>query len=145
MQVNVFCAFLTEADSLIEYFKAEQVYRSGHLKIYSANNLNIIITGLGKKCIEEACDVVASKNSGDEDVWINWGVAGHRSLSLGSVVFVDRVFVEGGTSALDLNVNQSYFDALVDNNNSHIHSQSLALKTVLRPESQYLDNYFPQQ
>jgi len=90
-QVNLTCALPSEASPIIETFGLKLV-ATQPFKTYSKANTRLIISGIGKIRSQAAVEFISNQDGHlDRPVWINYGIAGHRELDLGSAVLADKV------------------------------------------------------
>lgn len=89
--INFVMAFLKEAKPVIEKLKLKQV-RKEPFPIYANDDYRLVICGLGE--YNAACAVVSLHHvfeTTKEEIWINFGVAGHLKAPLGSLSCVSKL------------------------------------------------------
>lgn len=89
-------AFHSEAKPLIEYFKLKLQTAKSAFPIYQNETMHLIISGMGKINAASAVGYLQAKLQIDEIVWLNFGIAGHRTMDLGSSIIAHKV-IDSGT------------------------------------------------
>ena len=90
-QINLSCALASEASPVIEHFGLE-LMTTQPFKIYSRANTRLIISGIGKIHCQAAVEFMSDQHDHlNRSIWINYGIAGHRELNLGTAVVADKV------------------------------------------------------
>ncbi len=88
--IHLIVATHYEARPLIKIFNLKKI--NSNLKIYENNEVSLTISGIGK--INSAVSVVQTfyefKKKYD-NIWINIGLAGHRSLEIGDISLVNKI------------------------------------------------------
>lgn len=93
--VNLVVALGCEAKPLIRRFKLKQGKTIGGIRRYGNHDgLNLAVSGVGKLATAAACGFIAGRQL-DERIagaaWLNIGIAGHRSMSIGDGALVHKV------------------------------------------------------
>ena len=90
-QINLSCALPSEASPVIEHFGLKLV-TTRPFKIYSKANRRLIISGVGRIQCQAAVKFMSDQyDHPNRSIWINYGIAGHRELNLGTAVIADKV------------------------------------------------------
>ena len=90
--INFLIALKHEALPIIDYFELslnEKKYRN----IYSNadKNVYLIITGIGIQNVKKAVAKLKQLNNNKDDIWVNIGIAGHKTFKAGSIYEVKKV------------------------------------------------------
>ena len=90
--INFLVALKHEALPIIDYFGLnlnDKKYRN----IYSnvEQNVFLIITGIGIENAKKAVIKLKQLNNNKDDIWINIGIVGHKTLKVGSIYEVKKV------------------------------------------------------
>ena len=132
-QLNLIVAHGLEAEPLIELFQLKQTRRASPFKLLgNESGVNLVVSGMGKERAAGATSRLAAMQqceSADAPVaaWLNVGIAGHQSLSVGSGVIANKI--------TDSSSGAAFFPALILSDYA-----SSALITVDRPEQDYPEN-----
>jgi hypothetical protein len=129
--LNIIVAIPGEAKPLIQHLRLQkQAYK--HYDLYSAENLRLLICGVGKFAAASACGWLQGLNENPEiaitDAWLNIGIAGHGYQPLGSGHLVHRIH--------DKNSSHSWYPGFTFKRPC----PSATLISVEHPESRYLEN-----
>ncbi len=91
--VNFVVALMAEAKPLIEEFKLSPCPNFKGFRIYTRGEINLIISGIGRNNAAAASAYLAAIEEPKklEPVWLNVGIAGHRSRAVGEVVVATKV------------------------------------------------------
>jgi nucleoside phosphorylase len=91
MNIHIFTAVKQEAIPFIEYFKLQRSM-SSPFEIFQGSHVKVIISGIGKIAMATACGFMLSFiQKPKEELFLNFGVAGHRDLMLGTCIFADKI------------------------------------------------------
>ena len=92
MTVCIEVALKAEATPLIEAFKLKPLSGNPLFPIYENDEIKLIISGVGKIKAGAACSYLAGIHR-DEDIygWINVGIGGHRTLSVGTPALINKI------------------------------------------------------
>ena len=88
-EINIIVAMKSEAKPLINYWKLKKINSSNNIFINKKKNINLIISGIGKRKVKEATNILGKNNS--NQFFLNIGVAGHRDLKLGEIILASKV------------------------------------------------------
>ena len=95
--IYVVVAMTAEARPLVAHFQLERVTELEPLSIFRGADLALITSSVGKDAAGVAVDQLAKAFASDKPpVWLNIGVAGHRSLEVGTAVLA-RSVTDGDT------------------------------------------------
>lgn len=92
--VHFVCALKCEAAPIIEYYKLSRMQKAGVFSIYvnSGHDISLTITGIGKLAAAAATTYsYTMMQCLPGDVWINLGMAGHRTHAIGDIYLADRI------------------------------------------------------
>ena len=95
--INLIAATHAEADSVISALRLKKI--PALLTCYQNKNINLVITGIGKRNTATACGWLAEKNlqaygeavEDKSSAWLNFGIAGHHSAELGTLLVAHKV------------------------------------------------------
>lgn len=128
--INIVCALHCEAKPIIDFYKLSALPNC-IFPIYSNEQVNLVVSGIGKVDTAAAMTYLFSKTLEQKNnVWLNYGIAGHKNAVLGTWFNVNKV-TENSTA---LNWYPSRFQKLdcltasletVDNPVSHYESDKL--------------------
>jgi nucleoside phosphorylase len=125
--MNFVVALKTEATPLIECFELAKESAPSPFPVFANDRHRLVLSGVGKELAAKATSYLSERFSQPNQAWLNFGLAGHGTLALGSVFMANRILNEGGKSAF-------YPTQLLD------HSlESSALQTFSSPVSDYPD------
>ncbi len=90
--INFLVALKHEALPIIDYFGLN-LNDKKHRNIYSnvEQNVFLIISGIGIENAKKAVIKLKKLNNNKDDIWINIGIAGHKTLKVGSIYEVKKV------------------------------------------------------
>jgi len=89
--MNFVVALNAEARPLIDHFSLKLLNKKSEYKIYTNSSMYLVITGIGKDNCYKGCQYLHHTVKECSDTWINFGLAGHRFLPVGSLRQVNRV------------------------------------------------------
>ena len=90
--IHFICALKCEALPLIEHFKLKHKSNAHLFNIYLNEEVSLTVSGVGKLAAVAACTYSYSiLDCKDHDIWLNVGIAGHTSFSIGEVYLANRV------------------------------------------------------
>lgn len=97
--VTVICALASEAQPLIDYWRLKAV-RERPLRVFGDHRLRVVISGVGSHASAAAVGFSAGLHEArSDDIWLNLGIAGHRSHALGTPLLAARVSHHGRDGA----------------------------------------------
>ena len=87
-EINIVVAMKREALPLISYWDLKKNSK----KFYSnkKKNINLIISGIGKKKAEKATIYLAEQTNNDS-FFLNLGIAGHKNYRLGEIILISKI------------------------------------------------------
>ncbi|MBC8210610.1 MAG: hypothetical protein H8E21_06035 [Gammaproteobacteria bacterium] len=86
------CALHCEAKPLIDFYRLKKSADRGTYDTYQRDQISCIVSGMGQRNMAQAIDWAANQfSSSTVSCWINLGVAGDKSLAIGSTVLASRV------------------------------------------------------
>ncbi len=122
--INLMVAMPAEARPLIDHMRLKADSRPGPFNLYRNEQCRLLVTGMGQVAMAAGCGWMAGQGEASDDVWLNVGVAGHRSLALGELRVANRISDE----QLD---RHWYPPQLIDE------LRGEALRTVMEPSKDY--------
>ena len=95
--LNLIAATHAEAEPIISALKLKKI--PALLNCYQNENVHLVIAGIGKCNTATACGWLAEKTAqssgksamGKSSAWLNFGIAGHKSAELGSLMVAHKV------------------------------------------------------
>ena len=88
-EINIVVAMKSEAKPLINFWKLKKINNLGKIYVNKKKKINLIISGIGKKKVEEATNILAKKNL--NSFFLNIGIAGHKDLKLGEIILISKI------------------------------------------------------
>ncbi len=95
--INLVVALQSEARPFITHFGLRTLRRHHGFRVYLGDGLRLIVTGIGKRAVQEACARVNSWDGSPVPAWLNVGIAGHRELAVGTGVRATRIIDQAST------------------------------------------------
>lgn len=92
--LNFVVAHSLEAAAVIEKYGLKAVMEKGPFVRYEAPNINLVVAGMGRVNAAAATAYLAAvtrRECINDAIWINAGIAGHRTLPLGESVIVHKI------------------------------------------------------
>ncbi len=90
--VYLFAALMPEAKPVIAYLNLKQDPKSKVFSVYRGDNICLTVTGLGKSAMAAGIAyTLASFLPDNSPVLLNFGIAGHAHLSIGSVFVAEKI------------------------------------------------------
>ncbi|MEL0083447.1 MAG: hypothetical protein VW985_10465 [Gammaproteobacteria bacterium] len=89
--INLLVALPAEARPLIHHFKLNGLPAVAGFRRYGNDQITLLITGVGPVAMASGVTVLGMQAAPSNDAWINLGVAGHRSLPLGSSLLATKI------------------------------------------------------
>lgn len=90
-RVNFVTALPSEAAPLVEHYQLARRARYGRLTVYSRDNIQLAVAGIGKTAVATAVGVLGATTTDLPTAFINVGIAGHAGAALGSCFLVDKI------------------------------------------------------
>lgn len=128
--VYLVVAHALEAKPIIEQFGLKSVNDGGAFRRYQAQGVNLVVSGMGKINAAAATAylfAVAKNDSTYDPIWINAGIAGHKTLELGTASIIRKI--------IDPAIDGSYYPLPIQSSLT-----SSELVTVDVPEEGYSQN-----
>ena len=88
-EINIVVAMKSEAKPLINFWKLKKINNLGKIYVNKKKKINLIISGIGKKKVEKATNILAKKNL--NSFFLNIGIAGHKDLKLGEIILISKI------------------------------------------------------
>jgi nucleoside phosphorylase len=97
--LHIICALKHEARPIIDHYGLAHDGSARTCTSYRNEDISVTITGAGRQAAGAGTRFAADHfHAGKTDAWLNIGIAGHRSLPVGTVVMANRVMdTEDGT------------------------------------------------
>ena len=90
--VNFLVALKHEALPIIDYFELTLNNKKyGNIFSNVENNVFLIIAGIGIENSKKAVNYLKQLNYNKDDIWVNIGIAGHKTFKVGSIYEVKKV------------------------------------------------------
>jgi adenosylhomocysteine nucleosidase len=86
------CALHCEAKPVIDFYRLKKNTSSSAFDMYQLDDIVCIVSGLGDLNMAAACAWAASHFEQETPCWINLGIAGHKSLALGTMLAASQVY-----------------------------------------------------
>ena len=131
--IHFICALKCEAKPLIAHYQLQHLTKTGTLSIYmdKDHNFSLTLTGPGKINAAAGTGYVHGLLSTlKSDGWLNIGVAGHQTITIGKAVLAHRI--QDNTS------DNVWYPQLV----FHAPCLTAELKTLDKPSTNYVDHMF---
>ena len=84
-------ALASEARPLIEHYRLSSLRHACGFRIYAADSVRLVVTGMGKVNAAAGTAYLAGFDPHLDQAWLNIGIAGHRSLNVGTATFALKV------------------------------------------------------
>jgi len=92
VQINFVVALSAEALPVIKYFKLKRVHDISVFEVYRKDNVQLIISGIGKQNAAVAVGYLAGISETDSiQAWLNAGIAGGEAAKLGEAVLANVI------------------------------------------------------
>jgi nucleoside phosphorylase len=130
VQIFLYIALPCEAKPLVKHFNLKKETAIQAFAIYQKSNINLTVSGLGKSSMAAAVaysQALYGKTS--NAVFLNIGIAGHRTHHSGEIFCVEKIF--------DTDTGRNYYPQLVVN----LPCPTQSLCTVSKPVNNYPENY----
>ena len=90
--IHLVVALQAEAGPLIAHYGLERVPDTASFPVYSGSDVHLVVSGVGKEAAAGATSYL-HHHVGEPRIglWLNVGIAGHRSHPVGHAVLADRV------------------------------------------------------
>ncbi len=125
--MNFVVALKAEAGPLIERFKLTKESAPSPFPVFANNRHRLVLSGIGKELSAKATTYLSERFPQPNQAWLNFGLAGHGNLELGTAFLANRILDDGGENAF-------YPTQLLDHT-----LESSALQTCSSPVSDYPD------
>lgn len=124
--LNLVVALQCEAKPLIKHFGLKRHMQQNYFSIYDKGSITLTVSGLGKTSMAAAAAYTqALFGSPEHSVWLNIGVAGHQSHSIGRMFIAHKI--------VDKASKRSWYPPILFDPSC----SSSELATVSRPETEY--------
>jgi hypothetical protein len=89
--INLVMALQSEARPFVDHFRLQKQNHTRGFSVYDRDGLRLIVTGIGKRAVREACQYLHALGGSSLQGWLNVGIAGHRDLAVGTGVRAARI------------------------------------------------------
>lgn len=89
--INLVMALHSEARPFIDHFRLHKQNHGHRFSVYRGDGLRLIVTGIGKRAMRNACERLHAWDRSPVQGWLNVGIAGHRNLAVGTGVHATRI------------------------------------------------------
>ena len=89
--IHFVVALACEARPLIRRYGLKAGSPTSAFRVYRSPQHDLVVCGVGKIAAAAATAYLGAGANAEDEVWINVGVAGHRSLNVGSGLVADRI------------------------------------------------------
>ena len=97
--MTVICALASEAQALIDHWRLKAL-RERPLRVFGDYPTRVVISGVGSHASAAAVGFAAGLcEARGDDIWLNLGIAGHRSHALGTPLLAARISHHGRDGA----------------------------------------------
>jgi len=97
-QLNLVIALPAEAKPLIAHFGLKRQQPDGEFPIYSARDMALVLSGVGKNAAAMATEYLFRQRKGSHHArWLNIGITGHASRPIGEAIMAQRI-IDGETN-----------------------------------------------
>jgi nucleoside phosphorylase len=94
------CALHCEAKPVIDFHRLKKDRGMQGFDLYRGQDTACVVSGIGMTNMAAACGWAAAILENEDRCWINLGVAGHRSLDIGTPVLVNKISRESGDRSI---------------------------------------------
>lgn len=89
--INLVIALNCEARPFVDHFRLQKQSHTRRFSVYCHDRLRLIVTGIGKCAVRDACKYLHASGGPQVQGWLNVGIAGHRDLAVGTGVRATRI------------------------------------------------------
>ncbi len=89
--INLVVALQSEARPFVDHFRLRKQNHTRRYAVYCGDGLRLMVTGIGKCAVREACQYLNTLGGHLMQGWLNVGIAGHRDLAVGTGVRATRI------------------------------------------------------
>lgn len=79
-----------EARPLLDHFRLRSLAEVPGFRCYARDDVLLVVSGIGRTAAAAAVATVEARYPEQDKVWLNLGIAGHRSLALGTLLWVGK-------------------------------------------------------
>ena len=93
VNVNFVVALMAEAKPYINRLKLQPESRHKAFKVYVNDKVNLVVSGIGRNNAAAAAAYLGAHSApaGSVSLWLNVGIAGHKTQPMGAVVVAHKV------------------------------------------------------
>ena len=98
--INIVTALACEANPIIQHYRLRKSTQQGGFAVYGNERITLIISGMGKFAAASAVGYLQALLNANQELdmghtdshlWLNIGIAGHKTLDLGVAIMAHRV------------------------------------------------------
>ena len=89
--INFVVALPSEAKPLISHYRLTLQPHGRGFPLYVGTHLRLVVTGMGKVQVAAGTAFLAGINASHSGPWLNIGIAGHRSLPVGTATYASKI------------------------------------------------------
>jgi adenosylhomocysteine nucleosidase len=124
------CALHCEAKPVIDFYRLKKNPEKAHFDLYSNNGMSCIVSGMGANKMIQAVQWGNNLFQQQNKIsWINLGIAGHKSLPVGTAVLINQASLSNNTEILDTQTKIKH------------HFESKSILSILQENTGYKDDY----
>ena len=97
------CALHCEAKPIIDFYRLKKSTEPADFDLYFNGQIACIVSGMGGEKMTAAVAWAINEVAQPDSTWINLGIAGHRTLEVGSMVLASKVSLSGQLKSIQLN------------------------------------------
>lgn len=129
--INFVVALPAEASPVVKRWRLKKSNRQHPFSLFTGDDLRLVVSGIGKCNSAAATSWLAGINSRyrqRNSIWVNIGLAGHRTLTTGTLVTASRI--------RDASTDQNWYPTLIKNPLAKV-----CINTVDQPVFEYETDY----
>ena len=97
--IHIVTALPSEAKPLIQHYRLKGHSAENGFRLYENDIIRLIISGIGKCAAAAACAYLQGLEPKGKHIWLNFGIAGHNTLSIGEAILAHKV-IDAATNAV---------------------------------------------
>ncbi|WP_051906774.1 5'-methylthioadenosine/S-adenosylhomocysteine nucleosidase family protein [Methylomarinum vadi] len=129
-ELFIFAALVCEAKPLIKRYDLRKIQQPHPFAVYANEGMTLVVTGVGKVAMAGAVAYSMALFRPKHPLMINLGIAGHKSMAVGSLLMADKV-VDANDST------KTYYPQLI----GRFPCQTLPLNTLVTPSLDYVEEF----
>lgn len=96
------CALHCEAKPVIDFYRLKKSPESTDFDLYLNDQIACIVSGMGSEKMTAAVAWAINEVAQSDSIWINLGIAGHKTLIVGSIVIASKLSQFGQQEIIEL-------------------------------------------